>query len=181
MTRTKKAVAIVASLAGVLLLGSVFLPTLCRAREPANRVKCASNLKQIGQAMLLYANEHGNAYPDSFVTLLRTEDLVPEVLCCPSSNAEKAKSIESLTTQPSEQNCSYLYYGDGVRSDAPADAVVAIDRLDDHDNDGANALFADGHVEFLATTRRKPAAWVANVERQVAAHVRPVRLDAEAW
>jgi hypothetical protein len=29
----------------------------------ANRVKCASNLRQIGQAMLLYSNENRGAYP----------------------------------------------------------------------------------------------------------------------
>ena len=32
-------------------------------RETANRIKCASNLRQIGQALLLYANDHGGAYP----------------------------------------------------------------------------------------------------------------------
>jgi prepilin-type processing-associated H-X9-DG protein len=35
----------------------------CRSRETANRVKCASNLRQIGQAMLLYANDNGGHYP----------------------------------------------------------------------------------------------------------------------
>src|SRR5436190_24141186 len=29
----------------------------------SNRVKCASNLRQIGQAILLYANENEGAYP----------------------------------------------------------------------------------------------------------------------
>lgn len=34
-----------------------------RSRPVANRVKCASNLRQIGQAILLYSNENGGAYP----------------------------------------------------------------------------------------------------------------------
>src|SRR4051812_27272081 len=41
----------------IALLISILLPSLNRARETANRVKCASNLRQIGQAILLYANE----------------------------------------------------------------------------------------------------------------------------
>jgi len=47
----------------IALLISILLPSLNRARETANRVKCASNLRQIGQAMLLYSNENQGAYP----------------------------------------------------------------------------------------------------------------------
>lgn len=34
-----------------------------RTREPAWRVQCASNLRQIGQALLLYANANGGKFP----------------------------------------------------------------------------------------------------------------------
>jgi len=47
----------------IALLISILLPSLNRARETANRVKCASNLRQIGQAILLYANDNRGAYP----------------------------------------------------------------------------------------------------------------------
>jgi prepilin-type N-terminal cleavage/methylation domain-containing protein/prepilin-type processing-associated H-X9-DG protein len=51
----------------IALLISILLPSLNRARETANRVKCASNLRQIGQAILLYTNDQGGsragAYP----------------------------------------------------------------------------------------------------------------------
>jgi prepilin-type N-terminal cleavage/methylation domain-containing protein/prepilin-type processing-associated H-X9-DG protein len=47
----------------IALLISILLPSLNRARETANRVKCASNLKQIGLAVLLYSNENRGAYP----------------------------------------------------------------------------------------------------------------------
>ncbi len=47
----------------IALLISILLPSLNKARETANRVKCASNLRQIGQAILLYANENHGNYP----------------------------------------------------------------------------------------------------------------------
>jgi len=47
----------------IALLISILLPSLNRAREMANRVKCSSNLRQIGQAILLYSNENHGAYP----------------------------------------------------------------------------------------------------------------------
>jgi len=52
-------------LAAVLPIASVFLVSCmtCGSRETANRVKCASNLRQIGQALLLYSNENAKAYP----------------------------------------------------------------------------------------------------------------------
>src|SRR4051794_27766877 len=52
----------------IALLISILLPSLNRARETANRVKCASNLKQVGSALLLYSNENRGAYPRAFAT-----------------------------------------------------------------------------------------------------------------
>lgn len=50
----------------IALLISILLPSLNRARETANRVKCGNNLRQIGLAMKLYQNENvsrGDSYP----------------------------------------------------------------------------------------------------------------------
>src|SRR5262245_30666256 len=53
----------------IALLISILLPSLNRARETANRVKCASNLRQIGQAILLYSNENKGAYPRTVTSI----------------------------------------------------------------------------------------------------------------
>jgi prepilin-type N-terminal cleavage/methylation domain-containing protein len=42
----------------IALLISILLPSLNKARETANRVKCGSNLRQIGQAIALYYNDN---------------------------------------------------------------------------------------------------------------------------
>jgi len=47
----------------IALLISILLPSLNRARETANRVKCSANLKSLGQALLLYANDNKGLYP----------------------------------------------------------------------------------------------------------------------
>ena len=40
----------------IALLISILLPSLARAREQGNAIKCLSNLRQISQAFLMYAN-----------------------------------------------------------------------------------------------------------------------------
>jgi len=47
----------------IALLISILLPALNAAKERANRVKCSSNLRQIGQGLLLYANDNKGVYP----------------------------------------------------------------------------------------------------------------------
>jgi prepilin-type N-terminal cleavage/methylation domain-containing protein/prepilin-type processing-associated H-X9-DG protein len=47
----------------IALLISILLPALNRARGQAKQVACLSNLRQIGQAMLMCANEHRQHFP----------------------------------------------------------------------------------------------------------------------
>ncbi len=53
----------------IALLVSILLPSLNRAREQANRVKCSNNLRQIALAVKMYANQetrNGNAFPRTY-------------------------------------------------------------------------------------------------------------------
>jgi type II secretory pathway pseudopilin PulG len=47
----------------IALLISILMPALSAAKERANRIKCASNLRQIGQGLLLYAGDNRGIYP----------------------------------------------------------------------------------------------------------------------
>jgi prepilin-type N-terminal cleavage/methylation domain-containing protein len=44
----------------IAILASLILPALSRAKEKAYRAQCTSNLKQIGTAIEMYAQDHGN-------------------------------------------------------------------------------------------------------------------------
>ncbi|HUW81691.1 MAG TPA: prepilin-type N-terminal cleavage/methylation domain-containing protein [Phycisphaerae bacterium] len=49
----------------IALLISILLPSLSRAREMSKRAVCASNLRGIGQAMYIYANDNGEQFPST--------------------------------------------------------------------------------------------------------------------
>jgi prepilin-type processing-associated H-X9-DG protein len=133
------------------LLISILLPSLNRARETANRVKCASNERQIGQAIQLYANEHNGKYPPDLGTLIKTEDITADAFVCPSGNTSVPPGV---TTQGADaiadwvnKHTDYIYIP-GKTNAAPADDVVIYEKPGDHGHDGMNILYGDGHVEW---------------------------------
>ena len=152
---------IVVAVIATALSVSMLLPSLSgRSRPLSNRVKCASNLKQIGNAMLLYSLDHGGRYPDGIEGLLE-EDITTPVFICPQTNDSPAKA--GPTTKATAANVesgghlSYVYIGKGMMNSAPADVVVAYEPLANHQNTGMNVLYGDLHVEYLPV---KDATWM---------------------
>jgi prepilin-type processing-associated H-X9-DG protein len=47
----------------IALLISILLPSLSKARESAARTKCLSNLRQVGQSLMFYANDNKGKVP----------------------------------------------------------------------------------------------------------------------
>ena len=149
------------SVVGVLLI-SILLPSLNRARGAANKIKCASDMRQIGQAARQYAIDFNGPYPDDLPALLAYSSLPNSTVVCPSSSAAAAAPGAALVPG---QTLSYVYLGKGMTDDAPATAVLLYEPVDNHDRDGSNFLFADGSVRFLP---RGPArAMIAELEAGV--------------
>ena len=49
----------------IAILASLLLPALARAKDKAHDTRCANNLKQLGIAIWMYADEHESKLPDA--------------------------------------------------------------------------------------------------------------------
>jgi prepilin-type processing-associated H-X9-DG protein len=131
------------------MLVSVLLPALSRAREQANRVKSASNLRQIGLGAMLYANDHNGKFPADLGVMIKDEDLTPQVFSNPrSANSAVAPADKGQWPDWVKEHSDYVWLGEGKKTtDVGADAVLAHEKLEDN-TEGVNILFGDGHVEW---------------------------------
>src|SRR5580765_4081716 len=50
----------------IAVLIAILLPALSRAREQAKNVQCSARLRNIGQAVLMYANENRGKVPQTY-------------------------------------------------------------------------------------------------------------------
>jgi prepilin-type processing-associated H-X9-DG protein len=116
------------------LTTSVMLPSLARAREMAKRAVSAANLRAIGMAAHMYADEKAGKFPASLDEL--------------SKDGPGSLNEQSLRSprDPNPVGSSYVYIA-GQTSESDARNVLAYERL--VDKEGTNVLFVDGHVEWM--------------------------------
>lgn len=152
MLLNEQSAAISAGAGSAGLMTSILLPSLNRARETANRVKSASNLRMIGQAILLHSNENRGKYPDTLAPLLTGQELAVQVFDNPRNGdleipADIINDPEALGLFVND-NGDYIYVGAGKDNRVPADVIIAYENPEGLE-DGINILFGDGHVEFI--------------------------------
>lgn len=102
----------------VALLVSTLLPPLSYSRPRANAAKCASNLRQIGQCLLLDANDNQGELADTLSELLETVGVSADVFVCPCSTDERASGPTTRAVVADFANkghCSYVYLGAGIK------------------------------------------------------------------
>jgi prepilin-type N-terminal cleavage/methylation domain-containing protein/prepilin-type processing-associated H-X9-DG protein len=90
----------------IAVLISILLPALNRARESGYRVQCLSNLRQLGVAFLMYANENKGKLPPR--TASRTVGALPgdwifwQKLPAPGRNLDESAVVRYLGTPVAE-------------------------------------------------------------------------------
>jgi prepilin-type N-terminal cleavage/methylation domain-containing protein/prepilin-type processing-associated H-X9-DG protein len=101
----------------IAILASLLLPALARAKEAANRIKCANSLKQLELSVKMYADDNDGYYPPRtnawrWPTLLFQYYLNTNVLLCPTDLVRGPPQTNPRSpTMPDRANRSYFING----------------------------------------------------------------------
>lgn len=98
------------------------------------RHHCASNMRQIGLAVQLYAEEGDGQLPDSLAGL---------------ESLDAFEDLTHLLTCPTFGRPDYIYYGRGQTWPVDKDIPILAEPLGNHEGEGMNILFGDGSVRFV--------------------------------
>ncbi len=131
------------------------------ARFEAQRAMSMNNMRGIGMAFSIHAQANKNAFPPDLATLLRDNNVTLEQF----RNPYTGEIPESPSAVDKE---SYLLYRPGLSTNSDPREVILAER--EPQKNGANFLFVDGHVEFIAEPR---ASELIGLMLQGAPEVRP--------
>jgi prepilin-type processing-associated H-X9-DG protein len=132
---------------------AVMIPAAAKSRERARMVQSSSNLRQIGTAVHLYANDHQTELPPDLGALYSYLG-TPVVFLAP----QRLGTIPLPGGKPEDvakwvnENSDYVYVGKVFGKytnilNAPQ-TVLAHEKFELSNNDRVYVLYADGHVEF---------------------------------
>ncbi len=149
------------------MLAAILFPVFARAREKARQTSCLSNTKQIGTAMLMYAQDYDEiwAMRENWREAVNPYVKNDEVFRCPSAPQQDngyayngSLSMLSLVVIPSPAETPLAFDATGGRN-----ASGGADLLAFRHHGGANIVFSDGHARWqqehsVAALSWQPAA-----------------------
>jgi len=130
------------------IFAGMALPALAQAKGKAQSIHCVNNLKQMGLAARIYANDHNATFPSNFLAM-KDELNTPKILICPSdSNHAAGATLTWENFDPSQS--SYEFVTRGLTESAPGVEKKVLFRCKIHGHE----CMGDGSVEQKKSGKR---------------------------
>ncbi len=108
----------------IAILAAIMMPVLGSAKEAGYRTKCLGNLRQLGAAMLGYAAENNNQYPNNSAgswpwdlsktlsdSMVKNYGATRELFYCPSQPKQNSEKTWNFTTNFRVTGYAWLIIG----------------------------------------------------------------------
>ncbi|TKJ38888.1 MAG: hypothetical protein CEE38_04105 [Planctomycetes bacterium B3_Pla] len=146
----------------VAIMMGILMPALARTRQFAFRIVCSTNMVALSKAMLIYSNDYGqNPTPEKWCDLLIEHvEVTPEMFRCkgapegPSNYAINKHLEEFDGAAPAGTVLLFETYPGWNQAGGPE-----ILTTENHEGDGCNIVFVDGHAEFVRTQTLNDLRW----------------------
>jgi prepilin-type processing-associated H-X9-DG protein len=148
VARTARVLGIISIVAWVLLTAAA-VPATIKARRQAQRVQCMSQMRSIGQAIMIYAAANRGFLPPTLDELVKAKTIPATLFTCPACAGDATKPAASSGAYGTYH---YVYLGAGRRLPSirrPSQEPLVFEPMTNHTDPGINVLFCDGHVEFI--------------------------------
>ena len=162
----------------VVVFGLPFLSDSCcnrRIREGQPPMRCASNLRQIGLAIKMYAADNEEAYPPDFGALYPVYVDTPKLFSCAETPSPWERIRETGKVRPAYT--SYVYVA-GLDDTDKSACVLAYDRPGNHGERGVFVVYIDRNVEWVPSFEQL-AELLEKTRELAAANGREVELVGE--
>ncbi len=127
------------AVAGGAIGAAVLMPALGQARQQARGVASMANMKNLGLATIMYADDHGGKLPESFEQM--------------REYYRDSRLLESPQKPVGFDGPSYIYVeGHSLKTGSPAKKIIIYENPE-YLRDQISAVFLDGHVERMRRDR----------------------------
>ena len=157
-----KRIAVAGVCISLIILIIIILPSIVNVNKNSNMgkiysIQCTANLKQLGNALNLYAADNNGFFPngrgaEGFEKLWKGKYVTdPKLFVCPADYVTNSNILAFPEVPLTEKNVSYIYLGGGVNKNKGFSyTIIAREKLGKHKNTN-HILYLNGEVGFEGT------------------------------
>jgi hypothetical protein len=161
-TKSKRVIAGIIFLIAIL---AILIASFFRAKPIPHRMICGTNMFQLYIAMLLYAQDYNDNLPTSSKwcdLMIEHTDVKPKLFKCPGASEGQSNyamniNVEKLGTKSPPDMVVLFETKPGWNQSGE----LEIPSTENHQGEGCNVVFKDGHLDFVKTEDLNKLKWTA--------------------